>query len=57
MVVDGFTCADIIEDTIESATRVATNLNKSSISQKLIENEINSTKPKNKIKDTTDYIS
>ena len=56
MVVDSFTCADIIEDTIESATRVATNLNKSSISQKLIENEINSTKPKNKIKDTTDYI-
>jgi SpoVK/Ycf46/Vps4 family AAA+-type ATPase len=55
---DGFTCADIIEDIIESAARAAANLNKSSISQKLIENEINSTKPKNKIKDTkTDYIT
>lgn len=36
----GFTCADIIEDVVESAARVAANLDKSFIDQNLLENEI-----------------
>lgn len=43
---EGFTCADIIEDVIESAARVAANLNKNLIDQVLIENEIARIKPK-----------
>jgi len=42
---DGLTCADIIEDIVESSARVAANLNKTQIDQKLIENEIARTKP------------
>lgn len=37
---DGFTCADIIEDVVESAARVAANLDRTSIDQGLIEDEI-----------------
>lgn len=36
-----FTCADIIEDVVESAARVAANLDRTSIDQGLMENEIN----------------
>lgn len=36
----GFTCADIIEDVVESAARVAANLDKSFIDQNLLESEI-----------------
>ena len=56
---DGFTCADIIEDVVESAARVAANLDKTMISQAIIEKEIARVKPKNtKIRHPqTDYIS
>lgn len=37
---EGFTCADIIEDVVESAARVAANLDRISIDQGLIEDEI-----------------
>lgn len=37
---EGFTCADVIENVIESSARVAANLDKTSIDQNLIENEI-----------------
>lgn len=36
----GFTCADIIEDVVESSARVAANLDKSFIDQNLLESEI-----------------
>ncbi len=39
-ITNGFTCADIIEDIIESAARTAANLNKTLIDEKLIETEI-----------------
>jgi transitional endoplasmic reticulum ATPase len=39
-VTEGFTAADIIEDTIESAARAAANLNMELINQKLLESEI-----------------
>lgn len=38
---DGFSCADIIEDVIESAARVAANLDKTQIDQNLLEDQIN----------------
>ncbi len=38
---DEFTCADIIEDVVESAARVAANLDKTWIDQKLLEEQIN----------------
>ena len=37
---EGFTCADIIEDIVESAARAAANLNKTCIDQELLEKEI-----------------
>ncbi len=45
-ITDGLTCADIIEDIVESAARVAANSNELEISQNLIEHEINRLKPK-----------
>jgi len=39
-ITEGLTCADIIEDIIESAARVAANLNKKEIDQHLIEEEV-----------------
>jgi len=51
LLTEGFTCADIIEDIVESAARVAANLNKESINQKLIENEIKRIKPESLKKD------
>lgn len=45
---DGLTCADIIEDIIESTARNAANLNRDFIDQKLIEEEISRLKPKKK---------
>lgn len=45
-ITDGLTCADIIEDIVESAARAAANSNELEISQKLIENEILRLKPK-----------
>jgi ATP-dependent Zn protease len=45
-ITDGFTCADIIEGIVESAARLAANLNKEMIDQKLIEDEIARIKPK-----------
>ena len=59
---DGFTCADIIEDIVESAARAAANLNKALIDKTLIEREISrikSTKVVNIKKvneDNTTYI-
>jgi transitional endoplasmic reticulum ATPase len=60
---DGFTCADIIEDIVESAARAAANLNKTLIDQGLIESEIARIRPrkvekeKNEEKsDDTSYI-
>jgi transitional endoplasmic reticulum ATPase len=47
---DGLTCADIIEGVIEPSARNAANLNKELIDQELIEEEIKSIKPKEKIK-------
>jgi transitional endoplasmic reticulum ATPase len=38
---DEFTCADIIEDVVESAARVAANLDKTWIDQNLLEEQIN----------------
>jgi transitional endoplasmic reticulum ATPase len=46
-ITEGFTCADIIEDVVESSARAAANLNKNLIDQALIENEITRIKPKN----------
>jgi transitional endoplasmic reticulum ATPase len=46
-ITEGFTCADIIEDVVESSARAAANLNKQLIDQKLIESEINRIGPKN----------
>lgn len=43
---EGFTCADIIEDIVESAARAAANLNKTLIDQALIEREIARIKPR-----------
>lgn len=43
---DGFTCADIIEDIVESAARMAANLNRDLIDQRLLEDEIARIKPK-----------
>lgn len=43
-ITEGYSCADIIEGFVESASRMAANLNKKEIDQELIENEI----PKNK---------
>ncbi|MEI6731997.1 MAG: ATP-binding protein [archaeon] len=48
-ITEGFTCADIIEDVVESAARTAANLNKDLIDQKLIEKEISRVKPKEKV--------
>jgi len=45
-ITEGMTCADIIEDIIESSARTAANLNKSSIDQELLEEEISRIKPK-----------
>ena len=44
-ITDGMSCADIIEDIVESAARVAANNNKKSIDQKLLEEEIARVKP------------
>lgn len=44
-ITEGLTCADIIEDIVESAARIAANLNKIRIDQELIENEISRLKP------------
>lgn len=55
-ITEGFTCADIIEDIIESSARTAANLNKSSISQELLEEEISRIKPKS-IKRVTRKVS
>ena len=38
---EGFSCADIIEDAVESAARVAANLDKTQIDQNLLEEQIN----------------
>src|SRR3989344_4472158 len=46
-ITEGLTCADIIEDIVESAARIAANLNKTQIDQELIENEISRLKPVN----------
>lgn len=48
-ITEGMTCADIIEDVVESSARTAANLNKSSIDQELLEEEILRIKP-NKVK-------
>jgi transitional endoplasmic reticulum ATPase len=59
---DGFTCADIIEDIVESAARAAANLNKTLIDQALLEKEITRIKPtkgattKKISEDDTSYI-
>lgn len=45
-ITEGFTCADIIEDVVESSARAAANLSKDYIDQGLIELEINRIKPK-----------
>jgi len=45
-ITEGLTCADIIEDVVESAARVAANNNKNSIDQKMLEIEIERAKPK-----------
>ena len=50
-ITDGMTCADIIEDIIESSARTAANLNKSFIDQELLEEEIFRVKPKDKLKE------
>lgn len=47
---EGLTCADIIEDIVESAARVAANFNKTQIDQTLIESEIARIKPKVELK-------
>ena len=47
-ITEGLTCADIIEDIVESAARVAANLNKAQIDRELIESEIHRIKPKTK---------
>ncbi len=44
-ITDGFTCADIIEDVIESAARAAANLGKALIDQALMEKEIARIRP------------
>ncbi len=44
---DGLTCADIIEDIVESAARAAANQNRDMITQDLLEKEIGRVKPKN----------
>ena len=46
-ITEGFTCADIIEDVVESTARAAANLGKTLIDQALIEKEIFRIKPKN----------
>lgn len=58
-ITEGFTCADIIEDVVESSARAAANLNRPLIDQKLIEDEIRRTKPKsnNPLKETKDDSS
>lgn len=45
-ITEGFTCADIIEDVVESAARAAANLNRPLINQELIEREIARVKPR-----------
>lgn len=47
-ITEGLTCADIIEDIVESAARVAANLNKMQIDESLIENEIDRLRPRKK---------
>ena len=47
---EGFTCADIIKDVVESAARNAANLNKHLIDQSLLEEEIKRIMPKTKKK-------
>lgn len=49
-VTEGLTCADIIEDVVESAARIAANLSKTQIDQDVIEHEITRLKPKIKQK-------
>jgi transitional endoplasmic reticulum ATPase len=44
-ITDGLSCADIIEGVIETAARIAVNLDKAVIDQELIESEINKLKP------------
>ena len=44
-ITEGLSCADIIEDVVESAARVAANYDKSSIDQKMLEEEIDRVKP------------
>ncbi len=59
-ITEGFTCADIIEDVVESSARAAANLGKELIDQKLIENEIARITPRaspaKKDGDVEDYI-
>jgi len=49
-ITEGFTCADIIKDVVESAARIAANLNKILIDQTLLEEEIKRINPKTKKK-------
>jgi len=49
-ITEGMTCADIIEDIIESSARTAANLDKISIDQELLEEEIYRIKPMNSSK-------
>jgi len=46
-ITEGLTCADIIEDIVESAARAAANLNKIQIDEQLIEKEIARIRPRN----------
>ncbi len=48
---EGLTCADIIEDIVESSARIAANSDKEEIDQKIIEQEIDRVKPKEKQKE------
>ncbi len=49
-ITEEFTCADIIKNVVESAARIAANLNKSLIDQSLLEEEIKRIMPKTKKK-------
>lgn len=49
-ITEGLTCADIIEDIVESAARVAANLNRELIDESLLGAEISRVNPKNKNK-------
>ena len=61
-ITEGFTCADIIEDVVESAARAAANLNREQIDQALLQREIDrigpkSTKsPSNEVEGDSTYI-